>query len=288
VNRSLLFGVVIGVVASGLVYLRFGIHTQTVRVDRGPVGERIVARAAVVATSGPVHVYARSAGRVARVFARAGDQVRAGDALAEVESAGRSESLTAPVAGVILADSIDVGDYARPVEQGQGIDQPRQPLFVLADPTRTELRIEVEEADAVRLASGQDVAVRALGSTRATAQGRIVRVSAQLEPRSIGVQDARVRAGGLVRAAYASWGGDPLGWPLGTRAEALVDLGRREAAARLPRDAVTVREGRTVVERPNAFGLWSHETSIDVVRVDAAFAEIRGLAVGSEVIVPES
>jgi multidrug efflux pump subunit AcrA (membrane-fusion protein) len=283
VNRSLLFGVMIGIVASGLVYLRFGIHTQTVRVDRGPVGERLVARAAVVATSGPVHVYAKSAGRVARVFARTGDQVQAGDALAEVENAGRSESLTAPVAGVILGDSIDVGDYARPVEQGMD-----QPLFVLADPTRTELRIEVEEADAVRLASGQDVAVRALGSTRASAQGRIVRVSAQLEPRSIGVQDARVRAGGLVRVAYASWGGDPLGWPLGTRAEALVDLGRREAAARLPRDAVTVREGRTVVERPNAFGLWSHEMSIDVVRVDAAFAEIRGLAVGSEVIVPES
>ena len=282
-NRSLLFGVMIGVVGSGLVYLRFGLHTQTVRVDRGPVGERIVARAAVVASSSPVHVYAQSAGRVVQVLVRTGDQVQVAQVLAELESAGRAVSLTAPVAGVILERSVDVGDYARAAEQAAG-----QPLFVLADPSRTELRIEVEEADATRLATGQDVAARALGSTRASAQGRIVRLSAQLEHRSIGAHDARVRAGGLVRVAYASWGGDPLGWPLGTRAEALVDLGRREAAARLPRDAVTVREGRTVVERPNAFGLWSHEMHVDVVRVDAVFAEIRGLAVGSEVIVPES
>lgn len=273
----------LGLLVGIAVAVRVGTRSPTVRVERGPVGERIAARAAVVPTAGVLHVYAGNDGRVVRVLLRAGDPVLSGQTLAELESDGRTRTVTAPIGGIVLERHTEAGDYARSAEHGA-----LMPLFVLADPTKTELRIEVEEAEATRLQLSQTLSVRAFGDAKASAKGSIERVSAQLEPRGIGVQDARLRAGGLVRVAYASWDGDKLGWPLGARAEALIELGRRDLVARLPRDALSVREGKTIVQRPDALGLWSKEADVNVVRVDPVFAEIQGLPVGSEVIVPGS
>lgn len=276
-KRMLWIGLGLFVIAALAVTVRASTRSPVVRVDRGPVAERIAARAAVVPAAGVTHVYAQSDGRVLSVLLRAGERVESGQKLAELQSG----TLTSPRAGIVLERHAEAGDYARTAEHGAV-----EPLFVLADPTHTELRIEVEEADATRLQPGLELQVRALGQSAVSAHGRIERVSAQLEPRAIGVQDARLRAGGLVRVGYARWDGDALGWPLGARAEALIDGGRREAVARLPRDAVSVREGRTVVERPSALGLWSDEARVDVVRTDPVFAEIRGLDVGAEVVLP--
>ncbi|MEY4581414.1 MAG: Barrel-sandwich domain of CusB or HlyD rane-fusion [Pseudomonadota bacterium] len=269
---------------TGLAW-RLGQRSRTVRVDRGPVGERILARAAVVPVAGHVHVYAPNDGRVLSVAARAGDSVQSGQTLAELEVAGRTQLIAAAQPGVVLERNVSAGDYVRTAEHGANA-----PLFVTADAAHTELRIEVEAADSSRLETGLALQVRMPGVTGQggpAALGRIERLSAQLETRAIGVEDARLRAGGLVRVGYASWDGEKLGWPLGARAEVSIDLGTREAPERLPRDAVSVREGRTVVERPNALGLGSRETPVAVVRVDPVFAEIRGLAFGTEVLVPD-
>lgn len=253
--------------------------TTTAKVDRGPVGERIVARATVVPSAGIRRVFAAADGRVVRVLAREGDTVTAGQRLAELEAGGQTRAVEAPQRGVVLSRNCEVGDYAFAAERG-GV----QPLFELADATQTEVRVEVEEADAPRLAVGQSVTLTVRGAAGVRVPGEVVRVSARLERRTIGADDARVRADGLVRVAGVAWRGNAPDWPLGTRAEAVIEVRKRDAAARIPRAALSVRDGRTVVDRPHMF--WTREVPVEILSADDAYAEIRGLAPGAEVVVP--
>jgi hypothetical protein len=128
------------------------------------------------------------------------------------------------------------------------------------------------------------VSIALPGAAAARARGEVTRVSGRLERRSIGADDARVRADGMVRVAVASWLGEHPAWPLGTRVEASIELQRRAAPTRVPRAALSVRDGRAVVQRPVAF--WTREAPVEIVRVDDAFAEIRGLPLGTEVVIP--
>jgi multidrug efflux pump subunit AcrA (membrane-fusion protein) len=252
---------------------------STVEVDTGPVGERIVARATVVPSAGVRRVYAAADGRVVRVLVREGETVAAGQRLVDLESGGQTRVLEAPQRGVILVRNCEVGDYALAAERGGS-----QPLFELADPAQTELRVEVEEADAARLAVGQSVHLSVRGRDGARVPGQVSRVSARLERRTIGADDSRVRADGLVRVAAVAWRGNVPDWPLGTRAEAVIEVRKRDAAARIPRAALSVRDGRTVVALPQLF--WTREVPVEIVSADDAYAEIRGLSPGTEVVVP--
>jgi multidrug efflux pump subunit AcrA (membrane-fusion protein) len=280
IARSLSLAAVGGVILGAVAIFVHG-RPATARIDTGPVGERIVARAVVVPSSGVRNVYTASDGKVLRLLAREGDSVDAGQTLAELERAGETVTVTAPERGVVLERHCEVGDYAVAAERGAAA-----PLFVLADPTRTELRVEVEEADAPLLATDLAAQIRPIGPDRASVAGRVVRVSARLERRSIGSDDARVRADGLVRVATVAWRDDAPDWPLGTRAEVVLQVRRRDATVRVPRGALSVRDGRHVVEQPLAF--WTREVPVEVGAVDDAYAEIRGLAPGSEVVVPEN
>jgi multidrug efflux pump subunit AcrA (membrane-fusion protein) len=250
----------------------------TVRVGAGPIGERIVARSVVVPSDGVRNVYASADGRVLRVFVREGDRVELGQKLAELERTGTPEGLLSPQAGVILGRHCDVGDFAVAADRGGPA-----PLFVIADADRTELRVEVEEADAGKLATKLDARITPVGADGVPRTGSVTRVSARLERRTIGSDDGRVRADGLIRVAAVSWHGEGPRWPLGTRAEVVLEVSRREAAARIPRGAIAVRDGRHVVEQPFAF--WTREVPVEVVAVDDAYAEIRGLAPGAEVVI---
>lgn len=257
-----------------------GAPEATAKVDAGPVGERIVARAQVVASGGVRRVFAASDGRIARVLVRTGDAIEAGQRLAEFEAGGQTQLVESPQRGVVVARNAEVGDYAFAAARG-----PAEPLFELADPAQTELRVEVEEADAPRLAVGQPAQImRAGGAGALRLAGEVARVSARLERRSIGADDARVRADGLVRVAAVTWRDKAPEWPLGTRAEAIIQVRRREAAARVPRAAVSVRDGRSVVDEPHWF--WSREVPVEIVSADDAYAEVRGIALGTEVILP--
>lgn len=250
----------------------------TTRVDAGPVGEQLVARAEVVAGGGLRHVFAGADSRVVRVMAREGDRVEPGQTLAELEAGNATQRLTAPMAAIVLSRSCEPGDYVVAAERAAA-----EPLFVLADASQTELRVEVEELDAPRVALDLAARVRAVGSERAAVSGKVTRVAARLERRSIGSDAARVRADGLVRVATVAFTGEKPDWPLGTRAEVTLEVRRRNAATRLPRSALTVRDGRHVVQQPSAF--WTREVAVEVLAVDDAYAEIRGLAHGSEVLV---
>jgi multidrug efflux pump subunit AcrA (membrane-fusion protein) len=278
-GRVLVFAALGGGLLGGVAFAMRA-RPATARIDAGPVGERIVARAIVVPSRGVRNLYAVNDGRVLRVLAREGDSVEAGQTLAELERAGQTEKLTVPERAVVLERHCEVGDYAAAAERGAPT-----PMFVLADPSQTELRVEVEEADASLLAPNLPVQVTPVGPKQASVAGQVTRVSARLERRSIGSDDARVRADGLVRVAAVRWSGQNPSWLLGTRAEAVLQVRRRDATLRIPRGALSVRDGRHVVEQPLAF--WTREVPVDVVAVDEAYAEIRGLAPGSEVVVPD-
>jgi multidrug efflux pump subunit AcrA (membrane-fusion protein) len=267
------------VVLAGLV-LALRSRPATARVDVGPVGERVVARAVVVPSAGVRNLYAKDDGRVLRVLTREGDRVEEGQALVELDHSGQTETLKAPETAVVLERHCDIGDWALAAERGAPA-----PLFVLADPANTELRVEVEEADASLLTPNLTAQITPIGANQVSVSGRVTRVSARLERRHIGIDDARVRADGLVRVAAVIWTVDNPNWPLGMRADVVLQVRRRDAAARVPRGAVSVRDGRHVVEQPLAF--WTREVPVEVVAVDDAYAEIRGLQPGGEVIVPE-
>lgn len=253
-------------------------QSQRVRVDRGPVGDRIVARGAVVANAGVTHVYAPSAATIASVLVREGDVVEPGQTLAELSG---GERVKAPSRGAVLARHAEVGDYAQVAAQAMNAW-----LFELADPTQTELRVEVEAADAAHLHPGMPLTAAAGYGSTLEASGQVERVSPRLERRSIGADDARVRADGMVRVLGVTWRGEQPAWPIGTRVDCTLELDRKEAATRLPRSAVSVRDGRNVVELPGFF--FTREVPVEVLRVDEAFAEIRGLAFGTEVVVLET
>jgi multidrug efflux pump subunit AcrA (membrane-fusion protein) len=283
-GRSLLYlAAVGGMLALSVGAWLFSRRGEIVRVDSGPVGERVVARGVVVPSGGVIHVFAAADGRILRLLSREGDSVEVGQTLAELDVAGRSERLTSPLRGLVVARHAELGDYALAAAHGA-----QAPLFELADPAQTELRVEVEEADAARLVNKLPVEISApgglLGHDSARVRGQVERVSGRLERRTIGADDARVRADGMVRVVAVSWPAGHPAWPLGARAEVSIELRRRAAAARLPRSALSVRDGRSIVECPVA--LWTREVPVEILSVDDAYAEIRGLAPGSEVVIP--
>lgn len=183
----------------------------------------------------------------------------------------------APIDGVVLARRVDPGDVITGAGAGVGA-----PAFEIADASRTELRMEVEEVDSSRLAPGLGVRVRIAGRNEVLGEGTVDRVGAQLERRTIGAHDARERGEGWVRAAWIAprWTQGAT-MPLGQRVEVVVDLPPRAVAARVPRSAVRVRDGRARVEVEHLLGF--REVLVELGVADERFVEVRGLAPGERV-----
>jgi multidrug resistance efflux pump len=222
--------------------------------------------------------------RLSRAGGRAQD-VRA--ALARVAAAdaavdaARTElaraQIVAPVSGVVLARRVDPGDTVTAASAPA-------PLFEIGDVTRREVRIEVEDRDAPRIVPALPVVLRVAGGGAELARGSTDRVGARLERRTIGVDDARVRADSRVRVVWVALPASvgpalAIGQPL----EAEFDLGVRQVALRVPRGAVAVREGRAVLELP--FGPLTRDLPVTLGDADERFVEVRGVALGTRVLV---
>jgi hypothetical protein len=144
------------------------------------------------------------------------------------------------------------------------------------------VRIEVEEAFASRLATGLAATVTD-GSGEPLGHGRVVRVGARCERRTIGADPAAVRADGLVRAAWIEWDGAPAsGTPLGERVEAVLELPPQPVSAMLPRGAVRVKDGAAVVEVRR--GLLASERRVSLGASDAVSVEVFGVTPGETVV----
>jgi multidrug efflux pump subunit AcrA (membrane-fusion protein) len=185
--------------------------------------------------------------------------------------------LVAPVDGVVLERRVDPGDTITGVATGG----PPQPLFEIADPTRLELRLEVEDEDAARLALGQAIVVTPEGGGAVLARATIDRLAPRLGARTIGVGSARVRADGRVRAAWARLDGG--GFVIGQPLEAAVVLARRAVATRAPRAAVAIVDGAPAVATVLG-GLWVRERAVSIGVADESWVELRGVDEGEALL----
>ncbi|MDB5956531.1 HlyD family efflux transporter periplasmic adaptor subunit [Ramlibacter sp.] len=125
--------------------------------------------------------------------------------------------IAAPIGGIIMARSINPGDII-----GTNVTSPT--LFKIVDPKRVEVRVEIEDSLADRVELGQPIAFVLPGSRIRIGEGRVSRIAPQVEKRTIGADDARIRADSMIRPAWSDYkplagGGVP---PVNFRLEAWI------------------------------------------------------------------
>ncbi len=183
--------------------------------------------------------------------------------------------IVSPISGVITSRAIDEGDTITGTST-----MPGTALFEVADTSRTELLIEIEDGDAMRVAIGQEVDVMLPGGATSIEKARITRVSPRLQRRSIDANDLRARAETMVRSAWAEWSGGPVDLPIGKRLETTIHFGEREVASRVPRSAVTIRDGKATVEVLHG-GLFATTLPVTLGAADPQYVEVNGVTPGT-------
>jgi multidrug resistance efflux pump len=164
-----------------------------VEAERSLEAAQARAREAALRAEAGVH-----GGRPAEVQA-ARQQVDAADAALQQEQVVLSRTrILAPAAGVVMARNVNPGDII-----GPNITAPT--LFRIVDPQRVEVRFEVEELLAAQVAAGQAVRFVLPGARTLVGHGRVTRIAPQVEKRSIGADDARIRADSMIRPAWADF-----------------------------------------------------------------------------------
>jgi membrane fusion protein, heavy metal efflux system len=108
-------------------------------------------------SSAKADVGAKFPGRVVAVSGNVGDRVGAGRVLARVESSESMQvySVTSPISGVIVERRTNVGDVAG-----------SEPLFIIADPSRTTAVFPVFPRDMERVRAGQAIQLALLDGNR--------------------------------------------------------------------------------------------------------------------------
>jgi HlyD family secretion protein len=129
--------------------------------------------------------------------------------------------IESPIDGVIMTRDVNPGDTI-----GSNVISPT--LFRIVDPTRLEVRIEIEESllDHVRL--GATVEFTTVGGKTIVGTGTILRIAPQVGRRTIGAE-GRVRADSMVRPAWSEFnrtGGSRLNLPVNSRLEARILVGK--------------------------------------------------------------
>lgn len=216
--------------------------------------------------SGNARVTARFPGPIRRLHAEVGDRVRAGQALATIESnlSLSTYTVAAPITGTVLARNASVGQSA-----GEGAV-----LYEIADLSTLWVDLHVFGRDAEHLAAGSPVTISRLGDG-ATADTRIDRV---LPGTATASQST------IARATLDNADGQ---WRPGSAVRAMVTVSTRPANLVVPltalqqmdgRDVVFVREGDRYEKRVVTLG-----------RRDARQVEIvDGVAVGEDVVIAQS
>jgi HlyD family secretion protein len=184
--------------------------------------------------------------------------------------------LVSPIDGVVLERRIDPGDTITGTATGGAL----LPLFEVADTNRLELRVEVEDRDATRLALGQTVVITREGGGPVLARSTLTRLGPQMSNRVISLGGPRVRADGRIRAAWAPL--DGAGLVIGQQLEASVVLAHRQVEARVPRNAVQIRDGQAVVDV--LWGPLAREVPVQLGSADDVAVQLQGLSPGQMVL----
>ena len=149
-------------------------------------------------------------------------QVSAADAVVSVEKVQLERTrIVTPIAGVVMSRNVNPGDII-----GPNVTAPT--LFKIVDPARVEVRLEVEELLANKVAVGMPVRFMLPGAQTQIGAGKLTRVAPQVEKRSIGADDARMRADSMIRPAWSDFApisGQALP-PISFRLEAWVEVSK--------------------------------------------------------------
>lgn len=208
-------------------------------------------------------VSARFPGAVRTVLPQVGDQVRAGESLASIES---NESLqvyavTAPIGGTITQRLVNPGETAG-----------SEPLFEIADLTQVRVELGVFPRDVGRLRAGQSVQISTADGDLATA-ATLSRVSPLASSRT--------------SSAYALLDNRDGRWTPGQFVDAQVTIATREAPMVIPASAVQRDRNREVAYV--AVGDIYEARILELGRNDGASIEVlSGLSAGDRIVVANS
>ncbi|MEA3246184.1 MAG: efflux RND transporter periplasmic adaptor subunit, partial [Gemmatimonadota bacterium] len=180
-------------------------------------------------------------------------------------------ALRAPLGGVVVDRSITPGQEVRPDQMLANAPQLVSPLFMISDPSRLWLLLDLPEGDAGRLAAGESVRFQADASPGAPRAARVTWVSNAVDPttRTVKARAAIDNTAGLLRA------------------EMLVSAQLPATSRRVvtvPANAVIFRDGIHVVFVQEARGR-IRRTTVDVGAEHAGRLTIaRGVAPGARIV----
>lgn len=212
------------------------------------------------------HVTARFPGPVRSVRVGVGDQVRAGQTLATVESnlSLTTYTVTAPINGVVMTRTAEVGTSAA---EGAA-------LFEVADLSSLWVDLHIFGADAQHIGAGVPVTVTRLSDG----------VSAETTLERVLPGTATASQSTIARATVAN--ADGL-WRPGSAVKALVTVDRQSAMLVVPVTALQTAEDRDVVYVQQ--GETYHTRPVKLGRRDAERVEVlAGLKAGEQVVVAQS
>jgi len=210
-------------------------------------------------------VRARFPGIVRSITVGVGDQVKAGQTLATIESNSSltDYAVTAPFAGTILGRSVTVGDVAG-----------EEALFELADLSTLWVDLHLFGADAQHITAGLPVQVARLSDEAV--------VTTKLERILPGTATASQST--IARATIRNEDGR---WRPGTAVRALVTVAERAAALVVPLSAIQTLEGQSVVFVRSAETYTAKRVRLgerDVEHVEV----LDGVELGEEIVVEQS
>lgn len=202
-----------------------GIEVST--AGPGPIRETLnLTGRVMLQPAGRAEIRAPYPGVVRAVTKNIGDNVRRGEVLARVESAEslQTYSITAPIAGVVLERSTNVGDVSGD-----------SPLFVVGDLSRLQAELNVVTHDIDRVAGGQTVVISGLdGETRVEARIATVLPTTDTHSQTL-----------IARAPITATGAANLRPGMAIRGA--VVLAEQQVPIAITADAVQTLEGRSVV-----------------------------------------
>lgn len=195
---------------------------------------------------------------------------RAQEAMRYAEANSSRMTLRSPMEGVAVFNMIWMGNQMRTAKLGDSM-RPGIPILQVVDPSKMEVRADVNQVDLARLSIGQKAQVHLDAYPGLVLPG----VLQELSPLGHNGQFSDTVRNFAARFAIA--GEDPRLLP-DLSAAIDLDLGRREKALVVPRDAIVCESGNAYVYRvtPTGFDKKSVSVSLwgdDEVAIDSGVAE---------------
>jgi HlyD family secretion protein len=197
-------------------------------------------------------------------------QNRAQEAMQYAQSNSSRMTLRSPMEGVVVFNAVWLSGRMRTAQQGDSV-RPGVPILQVVDPSKMEVRVDVNQVDLARLSIGQLAQIRLDAYPGLLLPG----VLQQLSP--LGHNGQFTDTVRVFSARFQVQGQDPRLLP---DLSASIDfpLGRQEQALVIPRDAVVTEAEKTFAYRERSAGFEKRAVHVSLwgdaeVAVDSGLAE---------------